>query len=119
MSPPGSDLFFSVVSRKPLRASAKGSPRRSLSSSTRLVSLFLWLTRPPRAWPTAEKRCMTLSASRCALGQCELLALGSGDSGSSSMLLMDSESGSSEGGRRSGERLGGGSHTPSSIQDTR
>lgn len=35
------------------------------------------------------------------------------------MLLMDSESGSSEGGRRRGEDRGGGSHTPSSIQDTR
>lgn len=41
------------------------------------------------------------------------------DSGSSSMLLIDRVSSSSKGGESSEEGLGGGSQTPSSIQDTR
>lgn len=106
-----------VFSTNSLTASEKGSVLRPLSSCTRLVSLFLWHTRPPRAWPTADSLCTTLLASRCAPGRCGL-ALGVGDSCSSSMLLIDRVSSSSSGGESREEGLGGGSQTPSSIQDT-
>ncbi|TNN28182.1 hypothetical protein EYF80_061670 [Liparis tanakae] len=99
-TPPPSAPFLSAVSTNPLTASANAAPFRSLSSCTRLVSLFLWLTRPPSAWPTADSRLMTLSARRWAHGW------SGGGAGlaacmascSSSTLLRDSESSSRNGG---------------------
>lgn len=117
VTPVGSAPFFIVISTNPFTASANAPPLRSLISCTRLISLFFWLTSPPRAWPTAERRCMTLSANRCAGGQWGV-GLGVWNSCSSSMLLIDNESSSSDGGWSKEEGLGGGSQTPSSIQET-
>lgn len=109
--------LFDVISTNPFTASANAAPFFSLSSCTRLDSLFLWLTSPPSAWPTAERRCRTLSAKRCAEAWwCDELSIWG--SISSSMLLIESESSSSDGGWSKEEGLGGGSQTPSSIQDT-
>lgn len=117
ISPVGSEPPLRVISTNPLTASPKAFPFFSLISTTRLVSLFFWDTRPPSAWPTADRRLMTLPAKRCAEGW-----RGAGPASwlscSSSMLLIDSESSSSDGGWSKDEGLGGGNQTPSSIQDT-
>ena len=117
MTPSGSAPPLCVTSTNPLTASANTLPLRSLISCTRLVSLFFWHTSPPSTWPTAESRCMTLSAKRCADGWCRA-GLWTWDSCSSSTLLIDSESSSRNGGWSKDEGLGGGSQTPSSIQET-
>lgn len=108
---------FSAVSTNAFTASANTPLFFSLSSLTRLISLFFWHTNPPSTWPTADRRCMTLSAKRWCEGEWGA-GLGSGDSASSSMLLIDSESSSNDGGCSKEEGLGGGSQNPSWIQET-